>query len=378
MFERHDPADEDTEDESEPRLMLDNLLTWMSGRGEVIKLAADYKKAKDPKLKARIERALNEGIPSHRVTHGPDGTMHDEAASLVGMDGLPESTMALLAGFLDNFASIFELRNKTGSEIVRDACDNALINMFGVFERSALRGDIAAAFNLARAGREEPLSAKVSEARDSMLASIISKWCAEAKDDNILKLSGVEGISSAVKDAAAAALSWLGNIPDMHFKEAISVLAICGKLDALSDAYTKAVLPRTKEQIGSVMDLAMQVAASLGWGDDGYNGHMVSCPRWYGRGPFKQLLTTDCPEPLKQKARKILEEGGSYGDPLGLGKKASENLDMADSCLRMVKLYLLQERQRNRDQILEGATVEPPARGTSSPAGRRIPHGRIR
>ena len=365
-------------DEKETASMLDNLLTRMAAIGAIIQLAAAYREAKDPELRARMEKALNDGIPNHRVTCGPDGEVYDEAVTLVGMDGLPESTMALLAGFLDNFASIFELRNKTGSEKVKDACDDALINMFGVFERSALRGDIAAAFNLARAGREEPLSAKASEARDGMLARIISKWAEEAKDENILKMSEVEGLSSAVKDAAAAALSGLGNIPDMHFKEAISVLAICGKLDALSDAYTEATLPRTKEQIGAVMDLAMQVAASLGWGDDGYNGHMVSCPRWFGRGPFEHLLTTDCPEPLKQKARKILEEGGSYGDPLGLEKKASENRDMADSCLRRVKLYLLQERHRNRDQILEGATVTPPERGTSSPAGRRIPHGRIR
>ncbi|MDD2655575.1 MAG: hypothetical protein PHQ80_02805 [Candidatus ainarchaeum sp.] len=363
-------------DDNEAVAILDVALHRLFLRSDVSGLAEMYLKAQDPGIRERIEKALNGAIP--RST--PHNLLWPKAIDypviyLIGIGGLPESTYMAVAkelGSIPLIKELLKLREKSSSVKVKEACDEAMIGVIRYLEQEGERKAVA----LAEFGGGKALPVNVEKERDAALIRVIQKWAEEAKDENILKLSEVKGISHAVKDAAAAALSRLGNIPDMHFKEAISVLATCGKLDALSDAYAEATLPRTKEQIGAVMDLAMQVAASLGWGDDGYNGSMVSCPCWFGRGPFEHLLTTDCPEPLKQKARKILEEGGSYGDPLGLGKKASENLHLADSCLRRVKLYLIQERHRNRGQILEGATVAPPERGTSTPAGRRIPHMR--
>ncbi|NYZ60476.1 hypothetical protein H0O01_02150 [Candidatus Micrarchaeota archaeon] len=362
--------------------MLLRIVDDLKARGDFLELAKLYPMATDPVLKATLEASLNETLRSFAMLRSiwcPEYTQ--KIVVLIRNYDLPETTLVMIAGFLDRVDPdlIFALRDKSHSEKVTEACDDALVRAIAMYEY-AVKTNKDAAQSLATDWKGEELSARVIEARDAALIRMIQKWGGEAKDENILHLSAVEGISSVVKDAAAAALSKLNNITEAEFSGAIDVLATCGKLDALANAYAEARLPSTKQLIENALDKAMDVAACLDWREDTtYNGHACSSPSfWYGQEPFKLLLQIDCPDPLKQKARRILEEGGTLQDPRGLVVKASENRNKADSCLRMARLYLLQERHRNRDQILEGATVEPPARGTSSPAGRTMQHRRVR
>ncbi len=332
-------------------------------------------------LMAKIEEALNGAIPGFVSAHGS----RKDAKTLAKMNGLPESTYVAVVGFLDDFAEIFGLRNRTDSEKVKDACDDALIEMFGIFERFAIRGDLAPALHLARMGSKEPLSPKVMEARDAMLKRIISKLEADANDASLLAMA-TECTPPAARDAAIAALNRLGNLPEGKFSEAVEALGYCGDLPFLASKLREAVLPESRKAIENAMMQAMDVLYSSGWDERGKNAGRMWY-EWGGHIHFTELDGSGCSDAVLQKASEVRKMGAKVitdpsipkmSLPADVAKKVMDSLPRRASYQRVVKLYLQQERHRNRDKILDGETVKPPERGTSSPAGRRVPHMRQR
>lgn len=348
-------------------------------RGDFLELADIYRMATDPELKAIVESAINEAVSSFAMVRSIWCTEHARKIEILITDYyLPETTLVIIAGFLERIEPrlIFSLRDKSHSKEVTTACDDALIRAIGMLE-SNVEANPDAAQTIAIGWKEKELSARVVEARDAALARIIQKWAEEAKGDNILNLSAVEGISPSVKDAAAAALSLLDKLPEAQFAEAVEGLGYCSDLEFLASQFEAATSPASRKAMENAMLLAMDIAYndSGAWEMTCVNAAMMCEYAWKGSRPFEKVLKTGS-DMLKQKATKILSRSRITADfgvpslPEVVAQKRSEYMPRRESYQRMVKLYLLQERHRNRDQLSEG-TVNPPAKGTSEPAGRR-------